>query len=127
MFFSQSPQHIIRFVSFLGHDRTAGFLQHLTDAGDLLSKFGKHGTAGAFVIFKHLVTEGRLVKVEGNSQLIRLFIIDRSEKYVEKAQDGTGGDPVVGHGRQAEKGPVGNGMTVYQEDFLTHVRLLPLS
>ncbi len=105
--FGQSPQNIVRLQARLFHNGDFHGLKHFLHHRYLLPQFLRHGLAGALVRLIHLMAEGGRMHVKGHRQIIRMFLLQDLEHYIQKAKDRVGMQPFcVAQIRHAVKGSV---------------------
>ena len=116
---------IICLISLQHHQRNAHIPKHLLHDGNLLPQLIRHRVTRSLVRLIFLMAEGRCTQIKCDSQILGLFFLQHLEQNVQKAvhrvrmHTGTAAqqrNPVIC--------TIHNAMTVNQDYFLTHGRLL---
>ena len=75
-------EDIIRLIAFLCKDRDLHGGKHFFDKGNLLMQLLRHRLSRSLILLKHIVAEGRSLKIEGNGQVGGLLLVHQLKKDV---------------------------------------------
>ena len=99
--------------------------QHFLQNGHLAGQFLGHPLAGGLISLVSQVAEGRRLSVKGDTQRVRLHLIQQFVENIQKSKNGVGGLTVPGSQILADtiKRPVYDGISIQSHQF--HNRFLP--
>ena len=116
----ECAEDIVRLQSRLFPDLHAHGLQDFFDQGDLLAQFFRHRFARPLIFRISLMAEGGSVYVESHRQIIRLFLIQDLEEYIQKpVYSACVNTCSVREVRHPVKGPVQNTVTVHKHQLFS--------
>ena len=115
-------KNVVRLQPRLFHHADAHGQKQLLHHRHLFPKLRGHGLSRALVLLVYLMPEGGRVDIESHRQIIRLLLLQNLEHNIQKAEDRVRVEPLpVGQFRHPVKRPVQYTVSVYQNQFQSHI------